>query len=277
MFNPNISVQMGSLHEEDDDFSVELPAAEITRRSPKVLHKAQCSERSDSGYSECSSCSASCGPLQQCQCMTKDIDQTDHVNISENELMPATPELSTSLPHDLLKMKLEEIAQQAETNIEEAKLELVVPKTPELDQNQNELKIFEPMTQDYQKIDVVEDDRQETVISPISRETTSPAKTSMIMSSDFTNTIKMRKKSLENSLLKEKPKPMQKPPTLDKSGKVSMLKNKFLQNQVSKETMTRGAAAYVKSKDCMDVLKLKRKVLNDACILKCNAWSIFFK
>lgn len=254
MFNPNVSVPMGSLHEEDDDFSIELPSAvqEIPRRSPKVITKSQCSERSDSGYSECSNCSAS-GPLQ-CQCTNK-----DSVDNATTDL----PDLSMSVPHDLLKLKLEEIAHQADHNIEEVKLELVVPtgKTPQLDANQNELKSLDIMARDHHpSIPVIED--VEVLNTPQMGPT--------IMRSDFTNTIQMRKKSLENSLLKERPKPTSKPPLYDKTGKVNMLRNKFscMEHQVSTHTIS--SSSFVKSKDCMDILKLKRKVVTEACLKQSN-------
>lgn len=251
IFNPNISVQMGSLHEEDDDFSIEVPASSAVsrRKSPNVLNKSQCSERSDSGYSECSNCSAS-GTIQ-CQCPNNK-DNTDHI---------VNDDLSISVLHDLLKLKLEEIVHQADSNVEETKLELVVPceNRPELDDNQNELTTFEFLDVDKKPIRVVEE------IEVLNIDINSPS-TSPIMRSDFTNTIQMRKKSLENSLLKEKSKPLNKAPLYDKPGKVNMLKNKFscMQSQVSTPS------SYAKSKDCMDVLKLKRKVINDACPNKRN-------
>lgn len=261
MFNAP-AVPMGSLHEEDDDFSIELPAVvhqDIPRRSPKVVTKSQCSERSDSGYSECSNCSAS-GSLQ-CQCANK--DSVDHATASD-----LLQDLSISVPHDLLKLKLEEIAHQADHNIEEVKLELVVPTTeklPQLDANQNELKSLEmPDKEPPHTITVIED------VEVLNSSPGGP----IIMRSDFTNTIQMRKKSLENSLLKEKPKPTSKSPLYEKSGKVNMLRNKFscMEQQVSSAQQS----AAVKSKDCMDVLKLKRKVINEACLKQSNCLLIFY-
>ncbi|XP_065370324.1 muscle M-line assembly protein unc-89 isoform X7 [Calliphora vicina] len=251
IFNPNISVQMGSLHEEDDDFSIELPSSEIKRKNPTVLNKSQCSERSDSGYSECSNCSAS-GSIQ-CQC-TANKDSVDHA---------ANDDLSLSVPHDLLKLKLEEIAHQADSNIEEVKLELVVPneKSPQLDDNQNELKTLNIVNTEEKTIQVVE---ELDVLNKDLNPSTSP-----IMRSDFTNTIQMRKKSLENSLQKDKQlKPaVTKSIYLEQPGKVSMLKNKFssMQSQVSSTTSSITTSSFAKSKDCMDVLKLKRKVVTEAC------------
>lgn len=251
IFNPNISVQMGSLHEEDDDFSIEPPNAEIKRKNPKVLNKSQCSERSDSGYSECSNCSAS-GSMQ-CQC-TSNKDSVDYV-INED--------LSSSVPHDLLKLKLEEIAHQADSNIEEVKLELVVPNEnhPQLDDNQNELKTLHLVNTEEKTVKVIEE------LDVLNKEL-NPS-TASIMRSNFTNTIQMRKKSLENSLLKDKqPKPVPKAVLFKQPGKVSMLKNKFscMQNEVS----SMRTSSFSKSKDCMDILKLKRNVVTEACPLKSN-------
>lgn len=247
VFNPNIALQMGSLHEEDDDFSIELPSTtEIKRRNPKVLHKSQCSERSDSGYSECSNCSAS-GSMQ-CQC-TISKDNVDH-----------SDDLSVTVPHDLLKLKLEEIAHQADSNIEEVKLELVVPSELKRN-NQNELKDLEVVKTEEKAIPVVEElDVLNKEINP---------STSPIMRSDFTNTIQMRKRSLENSLQKDKQvRTTSKSLLFEQPGKVSMLKNKFsnIQSQVSTST----ASAFAKSKDCMDAMKLKQKVFTEAYLNKSN-------
>ncbi|XP_046811447.1 muscle M-line assembly protein unc-89 isoform X4 [Lucilia cuprina] len=252
ILNPNISVQMGSLHEEDDDFSIELPSSELKRRNPTVLHKSQCSERSDSGYSECSNCSAS-GTIQ-CQCSSNNKDSVDQVT---NE------DLSLSVPHDLLKLKLEEIAHQADSNIEEVKLELVVPneKCPQLDDNQNELKSLNIVNTDEKIIPIVEE--QLDVLNKELNPSTQP-----IMRSDFTNTIQMRKKSLENSLQKDKQlKPVSKSMLFEQPGKVSMLKNKFsnMQSQVSSNFNITTTTTFAKSKDCMDVLKLKRNIVTEAC------------
>ncbi|XP_037714409.1 titin homolog isoform X5 [Drosophila subpulchrella] len=126
-----MSSQMTSLHEEEDDFSVEMPPVE-KRTVLKLRDKSQCSERSDSGYSECSNCSGA----------------------------------QETLLLSLAKSKLEAIAKASSSSptvVQDAELH---PVTLEL-----------------------------------------PAKGGeAIMRSDFTNTIKMRKKSLEDSAAREKPK-----------------------------------------------------------------------
>ncbi|XP_033155962.1 muscle M-line assembly protein unc-89-like isoform X2 [Drosophila mauritiana] len=137
------STQMTSLHEEEDDFSGEMPPVE-KRTVLKLRDKSQCSERSDSGYSECSNCSGA----------------------------------QETLLLSLAKSKLEAIAKAS-----------TLPT-------------------------VVHDTEQ-----PVSLEL--PTKGEAIMRSDFTNTIKMRKKSLEDSAAREKPKskPQIKPLLSEESGR----------------------------------------------------------
>ncbi|XP_068144679.1 muscle M-line assembly protein unc-89 isoform X5 [Drosophila tropicalis] len=144
------SSQMASLHEEEDDFSVDMPThLEKRHTALRLRDKSQCSERSDSGYSECSNCS---------------------LGTQETLLL------------SLAKTKLEQIA-KASCSLGEGEMEAA--STLEL-----------------------------------------PTKGEAIMRSDFTNTIKMRKKSLEDSCTREKPKPQPKPMSECKL-KVSQLKDKF--------------------------------------------------
>ncbi|XP_050743272.1 titin isoform X47 [Drosophila biarmipes] len=148
-----MSTQMSSLHEEEDDFSAEMPPVE-KRTVLKLRDKSQCSERSDSGYSECSNCSGA----------------------------------QETLLLSLAKSKLEAIAKASSSSLS-----------------------------------VVQD----TELHPVSLEL--PAKGGeAIMRSDFTNTIKMRKKSLEDSAAREKPKSKpQVKPLCESKLKVSQLKDRF--------------------------------------------------
>ncbi|XP_017019749.1 muscle M-line assembly protein unc-89 isoform X1 [Drosophila kikkawai] len=150
-----MSSQMTSLHEEEDDFSVEMPSVE-KRTVLKLRDKSQCSERSDSGYSECSNCSGA----------------------QENLLL------------SLAKSKLEAIAKAGNvSHTEQLDPEHPVAVTLELPTN---------------------------------------SKGEAIMRSDFTNTIKMRKKSLEDSAAREKPKSKtQVKPLCESKLKVSQLKDRF--------------------------------------------------
>ncbi|XP_017077859.1 myosin light chain kinase, smooth muscle-like isoform X4 [Drosophila eugracilis] len=136
-----MSSQMSSLHEEEDDFSVEMPPVE-KRTVLKLRDKSQCSERSDSGYSECSNCSGA----------------------------------QETLLLSLAKSKLEAIAKASSS--------LTV-------------------VQDTEHPDTLE----------------LPTKGEAIMRSDFTNTVKMRKKSLEDSAAREKPKSKPQVKPLYESGK----------------------------------------------------------
>jgi len=161
-----MSSQMTSLHEEEDDFSVEMPPVE-KRTVLKLRDKSQCSERSDSGYSECSNCSGA----------------------------------QETLLLSLAKSKLEAIAKASSSS------PTVV---------------------------------QDTELHPVTLEL--PAKGGeAIMRSDFTNTIKMRKKSLEDSAAREKPKAKpQVKPLCESKLKVSQLKDRF---QVSPAPASASASA----------------------------------
>ncbi|XP_034142502.1 muscle M-line assembly protein unc-89 isoform X4 [Drosophila guanche] len=161
-----VSTQMSSLHEEEDDFSVEMPHVEkrYAHGALKLRDKSQCSERSDSGYSECSNCSLG----------------ATGVGAQETLLL------------SLAKSKLEQIAKAT-----------ISPLPVVLDTHE----------------------------SPISLEL--PAKGEAIMRSDFTNTIKMRKKSLEDSAAREKPKLHAKPLCESSKIKVSQLKDKFQQSKIA--------------------------------------------
>lgn len=163
------NTQMASLNEEEDDFSGDMPQVEKRKAGTGVLKlrdKSQCSERSDSGYSECSN--GSMGAAQETLLLT------------------------------LAKTKLEQIAK--------AKRETV-----------------------------------DTYSGPPSLEL--PAKGEPIMLSDFTNTIKMRKKSLEDSCAREKLKPHVSKPVCDSKLKVSQLKHKFQQSNAAAAAAASAAAA----------------------------------
>lgn len=150
-----MSSQMTSLHEEEDDFSVEMPSVE-KRSVLKLRDKSQCSERSDSGYSECSNCSGA----------------------------------QETLLLSLAKSKLEAIAKASST------------------------------------AHTVQQDTENPIALTLELPTNSKGEA---MRSDFTNTIKMRKKSLEDSAAREKPsktKPQVKP-LCESKLKVSQLKDRF--------------------------------------------------
>ncbi|XP_004444570.2 myosin light chain kinase, smooth muscle isoform X14 [Drosophila pseudoobscura] len=161
-----VNTQMTSLHEEEDDFSVEMPHVDkrYAHGALKLRDKSQCSERSDSGYSECSNCSLGAAGV-----------------VAQETLLLS-----------LAKSKLEQIAKASSGPLP------VVLDCPE---------------------------------SPITLEL--PPKGEAIMRSDFTNTIKMRKKSLEDSAMREKPKLHAKPLCESSKLKVSQLKDKFQQTKIA--------------------------------------------
>ncbi|XP_032590350.1 myosin light chain kinase, smooth muscle isoform X5 [Drosophila grimshawi] len=160
--------QMASLNEEEDDFSVDMPHVDKRKTTAGVLKlrdKSQCSERSDSGYSECSNGSQ---------------------GIQETLLLT------------LAKNKLEQIAKAS-----------------------GQAEIAESAT------------TSATFVSSMPALELLSAKSEPIMLSDFTNTVKMRKKSLEDSCTREKLKPHASKPICDSKSKVSQLKHKFQQSNAA--------------------------------------------
>ncbi|XP_037955655.1 myosin light chain kinase, smooth muscle-like [Teleopsis dalmanni] len=256
IFNPNLPVQMSSLHEEDDDFSIELPTLDAQRRmqqSLKVRDKSYCSERSDSGYSECSTCSG--GP---CHCIhaTKDSERDGSETVRDESIV-----LSIAVPHDVLKSKLELIVKHSDAIISSEGIKdkmLITGKQYKHDIGINENR--------EQQVEIQFASSGElTTGTTVTTTTKEP-----IMRSDFTNTIKMRKKSLENSVIREKVK--QPKAVLETSGKVSMLKTKF--SCPANNSLTVSHAASInrsyKSKDCMDLAKNKNVLNRFACNNKTN-------
>ncbi|XP_055839411.1 myosin light chain kinase, smooth muscle-like isoform X1 [Episyrphus balteatus] len=223
IFSANATGHMTSLNEEEDDFNPELPSVELklnVRNSLKVRDKTQCSERSDSGFSECSNCSG--GVNSSCHCPNTVVDRSNTTTTTKDSEEDQSP-LSVAVPHDILKTKLEEIA----------KTQLV-----EHDGSQtatHESKVLWENKPVHKEKDLEESPYSESKSPDLqfNLDHKSPnVATDPIMRSDFTNTIKMRKKSLENNLLKEKAKPPK--VILETSGKVSMLKNKFSQGPAVK-------------------------------------------
>ncbi|XP_030081342.1 titin isoform X20 [Drosophila hydei] len=153
------STQMASLNEEEDDFTGEMPQVDKRKTaSLKLRDKSQCSERSDSGYSECSNGS-----------------------LGTQETLLLT----------LAKCKLEQIAKASQS--EAADADSAASTLPALELS---------------------------------------GKSEPIMLSDFTNTVKMRKKSLEDSCTREKLKPHAKP-ICESKLKVSQLKHRFQQSNAA--------------------------------------------
>ncbi|XP_030387654.1 titin homolog isoform X3 [Scaptodrosophila lebanonensis] len=206
MFNSNLTgTQMASLNEEEDDFSVEIPNVEQQKRLQRTLKlrdKSQCSERSDSGYSECSNCSLGA---------THATASTSSACVQDTQL------LSVAVPHTLLKSKLEEIAKHNATEV----------------QTESTAACLNQMEDELVQLQLQVNGTNEHSVAVLELETSPPACTTIkgetIMPSDFTNTIKMRKKSLENSFSRDKVKTHPKP-LCETRGKVSQLKSKFQQS-----------------------------------------------
>lgn len=184
------STQMASLNEEEDDFTGEMPHVDKRKTtSLKLRDKSQCSERSDSGYSECSNGS-----------------------LGTQETLLLT----------LAKCKLEQIAKASQSETADN----AASALPSLDLS---------------------------------------VKSEPIMLSDFTNTVKMRKKSLEDSCTREKLKPHIKP-ICEPKLKVSQLKHKFQQSNAA-------AAAAAHKKPAIEPNKIA-KVASMGRISKRNTYCL---
>ncbi|XP_055374488.1 titin homolog isoform X1 [Condylostylus longicornis] len=276
LLNPNIVNHMTSVNEEEDDGEiitsaiVQVPKvatiieSKIIQR-PKIRNKTECSERSDSGFSECSNCSGGgIGGNISCLCPHPILEKPQA--IQEEILLEKINEFSVGIPHDILKIKLEEVASKHQEMIDN---ELHIEEVEALEmekQNRKKnscssiesFKIFVPTLnyQDFPKI--VSSTDVNTIVLRTNgsadglndknlESTTVVTPKEAIMKSDFTNTISMRKKSLENNFAKEKSRSRISKPILGPLGKVSMLKNRFNQNQTDNSGSNKAMPGYMRT------------------------------
>lgn len=218
--------RMSSLNEEADnvdrisgvvDNNCGANMATVERHG-KVLS----SERSDSGFSECSSCSNG-SRIQNLQTHIFDkvpVIREEFENNSNNNL-------SCVVVPDVLKMKLEEIVKHRDSEKNMTNANLLLTPNADTKRHTDVSELYENFT-----IDVSRD--------PIRKYSTclDVKMKDPLMKSDFTNTVRMRKKSLENNILKDKLSPRK--PIFEASGKVSKMKSKF-----SKTDESLGKPAFV--------------------------------
>lgn len=190
----NLPSRMSSVNEEDDDSDAYSDGK--LRVHPTKFKNRICTERSDSGFSECSNCSAQ---STVCSCTSSLLDKT---NLIVEETHSDVLDLNISLPHDILQTKLALIAKA---------------------QNQK-IDVTNDDRDDIEKVIIIEVPVKSTPkIEEIPR-VISPTK-----SSSF-STIEMRKKSLEHNFLKDTLSPIKSKSDKnlsEKNGKVSQLKDKF--------------------------------------------------
>lgn len=195
----NLKSQMQSLNEEEDltdMIETKLNTIDESNTGVKIKNKVLCSERSDSGFSECSNCS---GPSNIVHCNCFKTNSNADTNC-ENKI---------TLPHDILQSKLEKIAEYQCGNEEKT---LSTESSKSLSDNSNSLT---PRTEEFSSDD--NKSKDETIeINLKSNHLT-------------TGTIAMRKKSLENSFIKDSNsiKINTDKKLSEKYGKVSLLKEKF--------------------------------------------------
>lgn len=234
-------VHMSSLNEEE---YVE-PNEDHTDKAIRVPRDNICTERSDSGFSDCSNSSGNAAsngnalvahPLfDKANSISEEKSAADANHSANNTNLK---EMCGKVSVNMLKMKLEKIAETQSEPI--AKPPPIIARRIT---NGNDEISANPLTNSMSA--TFEVNALPATVSPVSTEhqekpirTTLGRSTSLqlkkvvdkepIMKSDFTNTIKMRKKSLESNVLRDK-QPMHSSPRalLESSGKVSKLLQRF--------------------------------------------------
>lgn len=258
---------MSSLHEEEyipvpiiKEYSIDTPdnVNNMANTLKSRLTKDNtCTERSDSGFSDCSNSSGNTAVNGIIQNSHSLFDKA--YSISEEKIITEiqskdenhTNEISGKLSVNMLKMKLEKIADaqrdgkpqahQAHENgvklVKKITLNKVyansndddVPQSiPDLDNKRPTLNIHVntsfPVGESYT---VSDKPFRATLIRSASLQHKKVVEKEPIMKSDFTNTVKMRKKSLESNILREKPLPHSPRVIIESSGKVSKLLQRF--------------------------------------------------
>lgn len=234
-------VHMSSLNEEEcgpDESIVDLPDnAAVNRLSKDNI----CTERSDSGFSDCSNSSGNAAlnghalaahPLfDKANSITEEKSTAD-ANASNNTLK----EMCSKVSVNMLKLKLEKIA-EAQTSATQIKPP-VMARTINITNGNDEprpsaiMKNSKSALFDMATVPVSNEDHEIPIRVTLARSTSLQLKKVVdkepIMKSDFTNTIKMRKTSLESNVLREKQPTHSSPRVLlENSGKVSKLLQRF--------------------------------------------------
>lgn len=274
---------MQSLHEEDvvpepiplpppplpqckEITSNSIEFSNITNQSiEKISKEKSCTERSDSGFSDCSNCSSgnatlavhtptnvlTVHPLFDKINSISEEKSMNESNKRENSLNKVK-EFGSTVSVNMLKMKLEKMAdaqQNSSKNFNVNKKMMKKLPTPftrgatnmvdevfDEDKNFNQL-MRTSYSFDLDDVDSLRDFDDEPKSLPIVQATKTLMRSASlhqkrivekepIMKSDFTNTIKMRKKSLESNATREKQVHPQRI-LLEPSGKVSKLLRRF--------------------------------------------------
>lgn len=227
----------------------------------KLSNEKTCTERSDSGFSDCSNSSNGNTALNVHTSLNVAVAHPllDKVNLiteerssNEQNQRDNAKDFSGKMSVNMLKMKLEKIAeaqQDSSKNLssnKKAVKKLSVPFVVETTDTSDEVYVVEKceMQQmrtsysfDFEDADFLNESEvqpkslpvkpaQKTLMRSASLHQKRIVEKEPIMKSDFTNTIKMRKKSLESNALREKQLHSQRV-LLEPSGKVSKLLRRF--------------------------------------------------
>lgn len=237
-------VHMSSLNEEEcapDESIVDLPdnAAGIRLSKDNI-----CTERSDSGFSECSNSSGNAAlnghtlaahPLfDKANSITEEKSTADATTANTNN--NTLKEMCGNVSVNMLKLKLEKIA-EAQTNDAQMKPPVMARTVNITNGNEDPrpgaiLKNSKSALFDVVAVPVSTEEQELPIRATLARSTSLQLKKVVdkepIMKSDFTNTIKMRKTSLESNVLREKQPTHSSPRALlENSGKVSKLMQRF--------------------------------------------------
>lgn len=245
--------RMASLNEEEtiDRFDDNGPIQDHHKNSEpdnRIKNKT-CSERSDSGFSEspCTSCAASNSTCTCAAAGTNSQITTEHTNGNS-----ASPDnFNTKKYSSVLDIKLNKIisdAQQESSELDgviepkhcetkELKVELPLPEVNDSNNNIGNGEIYSPTTMALPSIDFSPTrksslSRSFSASSAESKVSPTTERDPLIMRSDFTNTITMRKQSLEINRNKDK-SVVSRSTKVDVAGKVYKMKQRFSQENLA--------------------------------------------
>lgn len=235
---------------------------EVSLNGPKEKNERPskektCTERSDSGFSDCSNSSNGVNPnvVHSTTLATASHPLFDKINsISEEKLnndqsqRDNLKDFAGKVSVNMLKLKLEKIAEAQQDNKSNSTKKLVKKLSSpyvtesidpmELAQIEQKSEMRTSYSFDFEDADMIDEyDSQpkslpvkpsrSTIMRSASLHQKRIVEKEPIMKSDFTNTVKMRKKSLESNALRAEKQPHSTRILLEPSGKVSKLLRRF--------------------------------------------------
>lgn len=239
-------VHMSSLNEEEYSPDVSIADHPDNAAGIRLSKDNICTERSDSGFSECSNSSGNAAlngltlaahPLfDKANSITEEKCTADTNHSTANTSNNTLNEMCGKVSVNMLKLKLEKIA-EAQTNDTHSKPPLIA-RTVNITNGNEEPKPIAMMKHsksalfDMATVAMSPEEQEIPIRATLARSTSLQLKKVVdkepIMKSDFTNTIKMRKTSLESNVLREKLPTHSSPRVLlENSGKVSKLLQRF--------------------------------------------------